>query len=208
MADKTTFTILTLKEKSSVGEFEDLYNNVAAGIGGNPLVFVTPSPTLLVFKAGFDALKAADVADNLANDASRIVLKEKKVEFLELLRQMAAYVLGVANGSRYIAELSGFKLSKATTTPKVQTGIVVIERRPGPGDGEASVRINKGGFDMVIVELKLEDNSWKMIGAFTLSKFILKGLPSGSSNIRITGYKGDVPGTVDGSVVETVVKAV
>lgn len=208
MADKTTFTILTLKEKATVKDFEDLYDNVAAGIAGNPLVFVTPAPSLLVFKAGIDALKAADVAENLANDASRIVLKEKKVEMRELFRQMAAYVLGVANGSRYIAELSGFKLSKAITTSKPITGIVVIETWPGPGDGEATVRIDKGGFDMVIVELEMEDNSWRMIGAFTLSKFILKGLPSGRSNIRITGYKGDVKGTVPNTVVETVVKAV
>jgi hypothetical protein len=208
MADKSTFTILTLKEKATVGDFEDLYDNVAAGIGGNATVFVTPAPTLLVFKAGIDALKAADVAENLANDASRIVLGEKKVEMRELFRQMAAYVIGVANGSRYIAELSGFKLSKAVTTSKPVTGIVVVDKRPGPGDGESTVRINKGGFDMVIVELKMEDNSWRMIGAFTLRKFILKGLPSGSSTVRLTGYKGDVMGTVENSVVETIVKAV
>ncbi|MBI1224620.1 MAG: hypothetical protein GC192_05235 [Bacteroidetes bacterium] len=154
-------------------------------------------------------MSAANVAENLANDASRIVLKQKKLELLELLRQLAAYVYGVANGNRYIAELSGFKLSKETTTPKHTSGIVVRDVKPGPGDGEAMVRLaSRGGFDMFQVELKLADDSWRVLRAFTLSKFIIKGLPSGSSIIRITGFKSDVPGTGEGSVIEIVVKAV
>lgn len=209
MATKTTFTILLPNERASVEEFDDLYADVSAGISGNPEVFVTPAPTMLELKAGRDAMVAANVADNLANTASRIVLKEKKVEFLGLLRQLAAYVIGVANGDRYIAELSGFKLSKETTSPKQTSGIIVKDVKPGPGDGQATVRMaSRGGFDMLQVELKQPDDSWRILGGYTLKKFVLKGLPSGSSVIRITGFKSDVPGTGEGSVVEIVVKAV
>ncbi|GEM_PF-2204527 len=205
MAQRTIFTIILLTMKDSAEAFEDLCNEVDAGIGGNPLVFVTPSPTLLALKAARDAMIAADVADNYANDASRIVLKERKEEVLALLRQLAAYVIGVAKGNRYIAALSGFKLSKEETTPKPTGSFSIKDTKPGTSDGEAIVRLaSKGGYTMFTVEKKMPSGEWVMIKAFQLKVFTLTGLPSGSTNIRITGYKSDDPGMV----LETVVKAV
>lgn len=205
MAQKTTFSILLPKLTQPVKDFTDLCDDIDAGIGGNPTKFVTPSPTLEALRAAKDAIISADVAENLVNDASRIVLRQRKRELLDILREIAAYVIGVAKSDRYIAELSGCKLSKEETTPKPTGEFSIKDTKPGSNDGEAILRLSdKGGYTMFIVERKTTEGEWVQIGAFQLKTYTIKGLPSGSSVIRITGYKSDVAG----HSVETVVKAV
>jgi translation initiation factor IF-1 len=205
MAKKDSFTIVLPKETTPVAKITNYSEGAQAGITANPDHFKAPSPTVQELKDATDVMVAADVADTLVNDTTRLTLKNKKKAVLEILKKMAAFVIGAAKGDRYIASLSGFQLSKEETSPKPQTEILIKDTMVGPGDGQATVRLaSRGGHDMFIVELKQADDSWKMIGAFTLSTFVLTGLASGSSVIRITGYKSDVMG----KVVETVVKAV
>lgn len=205
MAKKDSFTIVLLQETATVAKINNLSEAVQAGITAHPEHFAEPSPTIKELKDATTAMNTANVAENLANDMTRLELKKRKNEVLGILKRMAAYVIGVAKGDRYIASLSGFQLSKEETGPLPLSDVLVKDTTPGPGDGEATVRLaSKGGHDFVIVELKLPDGTWKMIGAFKLTVFVLKGLPNGSSVVRITGYKSDVKG----SEVETVVKAV
>ena len=205
MATKTSFTILLPVASRPVKELTDLCDDIEAGIGGNPTKFVTPSPTLEALRAAKDAVISANVAENLVNDASRIVLRQRKRELLDLLREIAAYVIGVAKSDRYVAELSGCKLSKEETTPQPTGEFRIRDIKPGSNDGEAVLRLaDKGGYAMFIVERKTTEGEWVQIGAFQLKTYTIKGLPSGSSVIRITGYKSDVAG----HSVETVVKAV
>lgn len=205
MARKNLFTIVIPKATAPTNAVSKYSANVQAGLSANTDKFATPSPTVAQLKTATDEMIAADVAEDLASDASRLVLKQKKKAILDLLREMSAYVIGVAKGDRYVAALSGFELSKEETS-SVPTGeIIVDDVRPSANDGEAILRLaDKGGYTMFILERKLPDDTWVMIGAFQLKTYTIKGLPSGASVVRITGYKGDVPG----DSLDIVVKAV
>jgi hypothetical protein len=205
MAKRNAFTIMLPSERTSVIAISKYSSNVQAGLTANTDKFATPSPTVAQLKTATDEMIAADVAGDLVNDASRLVLKQKKKAVLDLLREIAAYVIGVAKGDRYVAALSGFELSKEETS-SVPTGeIIVDDVRPSANDGEAVLRLaDKGGYTMFILERKLPDDTWVMIGAFQLKTYTIKGLPSGASVVRITGYKGDIPG----DSLDIVVKAV
>jgi hypothetical protein len=205
MAKKEQFSIIQPKPKTPVAKLSDYSKNVQSGIGGQPTYFVEPSPPVKDLKDATDAMNAANVAEDLANDATRKELANQKKKVLEILALLAAYVIGVAKGDRYIASLSGFELTKEETTPKKTGEIKILDTKPGSNDGEAILRLSdKGGYTMFIVERKTAAGDWMIIGAFQLKTYTIKGLPSGSTVVRITGYKSDVPG----NSVETVVKAV
>lgn len=205
MAKRKKFSIKLPELKAPVTKIDDYSKNVQNGIAANPAHFSNPSPALNELLEATDLMNKADVAEDLANESTRKVLANQKKNVLEILAKLAAYVIGMAKGDRYIASLSGFELSKEETTPQRTGEIKVYNTKPGSNDGEAIVRLSdKGGYTMLIVERKTTEADWVMIGAFQLKTFTIKGLPSGSSVIRITGYKSDVAG----ASVETVVKAV
>lgn len=205
MAKKDKFTIKLPRLKDSVSKISNYSLNVQSGIAAHPEHFAEPSPPLRELKEATDAMNTANVADDLANDNTRKELENQKKKVLELLGYLAAYVIGVAKNDRYIASLSGFELSKEETSPKKTGAIKILDSKPGSNDGEAILRLaDRGGYTMFIVERKTAEGNWVMIGAFQLMTYTIKGLPSGSSVIRITGYKSDVPG----QSVETVVRAV
>lgn len=205
MAKRTKFTIKLLEFKDSVSKISNYSLNVQSGLTTYREHFAEPSPSVSELKTATDAMNTANVADDLASDTTRKELEKQKKNVLEILGKMAAYVIGVAKVDRYIASLSGFELSKEETTPQKTGEIKVLDSKPGSNDGEAILRLSdKGGYTMFIVERKAAEGNWVMMGAFQLKTYTIKGLPSGSSVIRITGYKSDVAG----AAVETVVKAV
>ncbi len=173
------------------------------GMTTNAAIFAEPPITMVVFKAKIDALEASMVAKNISSAATRELTNKHRLELRQMLVQLAAYVIGVANGDRYTASLSGFQLSKETSETRPQTNFTIKSITIGTLPGTADITIGaRGGNDLFKVYLKVGDN-YVMHDAFTGKNYRLSGLSSGSNNIRIIGFKSDV----EGPVVDTVANA-
>lgn len=205
MAKRKKFVIILPEEKSSVQAILSYGRSVLSGLKSHPDKFPEPTPTPAALETALDELEAANLPEGDMSDNARIMLHEKKRIVLGVLRELSAYVIGVSKGDRFTASLSGFKLSAEETKATQQGEILIKYIKPGLNSGEAIVRIgNRGGHDLFIVSLKKADGEFVMLDAFSLSTFTIKGLPSGSSVILITGKKSDVAG----ASVEAVAKAV
>lgn len=194
MAKRTKLNYLLPDEKTPANEVIAEGDNLVAGLTDNPTVFVDPTPTPAEITTDLNLLKTANsVPDNEKNTLTRDLLQKRKEDFINnMLKPAANYGLFVANGDRYIAGLLGLKLSKEETnnyTPSVFSAYFV---GAGPSEGTAKVRINqRAGNALFKVYLKVNDE-WKLWDAFNTLTFIVTGLPSGSSQLRIIGKKGDV----------------
>ncbi len=167
--------------------------NVINGMTEHVAIYPAPTPTVAALVTALDELVAADVPFAERNINSSIVLQQKKVVVIDLLSSMSNYVLLIANGDRPKAALSGFGLNKENTTNHTPSQFGVAFDGAGPDGGTAYVRITeRAGNALFIVQLLVEDK-WVMIDAFNTLRFLVKGLPSGASTLRIYGKKGEVP---------------
>lgn len=205
MAVVKKIIIILPSEDDSVISVINYGRNVKNGFTDNAAIFPDINPTLPEITAALTELENSIPAPSEKNTISTNLLQKRKKDFINnILKKNASYVLMVANDDRYVAGLSGYKLNKEERTPIAQEPISAEFVGPGAEDGTAYIRITeRGNNDFFIVSLKEGDN-WKMLDAFKLKEFMLQGLPSGSSIIRIAGKKGDVLGTP----IELVVKAV
>ena len=203
MATYTGFKILLPPLDASALKMLTYAKSGYTGLTTNAATFAEPPITMVVYKAKIDALEASMVAKNISSEVTRELTNKHRLELREMLVKLAAYVIGVANGDRYTASLSGFTLSKEVSETRPQTNFTIKNISIGTLPGTADITIGaRGGNDMFKVYLKVGDD-YVMHDAFTGKNYRLTGLPSGSNNIRIIGFKSDVAGPV----VDTVANA-
>lgn len=198
-------SIILPKENASVSSVIAYGKNVKNGLTDNATTFPDPEPTLVQLGTALTELEASIPPADEKNTVSTNLMQKLKKDFIKnMLSPIADYVLLVANGDRFTAGLSGCKLNKEERLPVVQGPISGTYVSAGAEDGTANIRItDRGNNDFFVFSLKVGDN-WVVLDAFGLVDILVKGLPSGSSIIRIVGKKSDVPGTP----IELVVKAV
>ncbi|MBI1225734.1 MAG: hypothetical protein GC192_10905 [Bacteroidetes bacterium] len=191
MAKIKKLSIKLPKENASVASVISYCDNVETGMADNADTFPDPVPTLALFTAALVALKASVPSRDEKNTTNtKLMQKNKKDIINNFLKPWADYVLLVANGDRYTAGLSGFVLNVEDTMEHDPSAFTATFKGVGPDGGQAIVEINqRAGNALFIVELKVGDQ-WEMIDAFNTLKFVVEGLPSGESTLRITGKKG------------------
>ena len=140
--------------------------------------FVTPNPTLASLKTALDdtETKAAIAKDGSKQDKSD--LKESKKKSVNILRQLAWYVEGIADGNENILISSGFELSKEPI-PSQRDDFWIIA---GVGSGEMTigcVAFPRAGAYIWQVSatstVPAADKDWLFAGASTQRKTKLKG---------------------------------
>ena len=193
MAKRSEFKIILPKSKTLVSSVISTGDSVKTNMTKNLAVFPDPVPTLDDLGTALQALKDSVPPENERSTASNNLTEKLKKEFIEnYLKPLSGYVLFVAKGDRYKAGLSGFELSKEDTVERAPGEIEAVFVGPGPSEGTAKVRIlNRAGNALFKVYLKVDDK-WVMLDAFNTLTFIVKNLPSGSSQLRIIGKKGDL----------------
>lgn len=151
--------------------------SVHTKMSGNPY-FETPNPTLASLKAALDdtETKAAIAKDGSKQDKSNLKVAKKTV--VDVLRGLAWYVEGVANGDENILISSGFELSKEPI-PSQRDDFFMLQ---GIGSGEliiGCVAFPKAGAYIWQVSatstLPAADKDWLFAGASTQRKTNLKG---------------------------------
>ena len=155
----------------------EFIRNVITLMTSNPN-FTTPSPTL----AAVDT--AVTQYESLVQEASngdRIVIAARnaaKGGLLSLVRQLAAYVQGQANGNRAVLLSSGFKATRLPATPSlpgVPVGPVLLA---GPHNGSLffRFRLDRNTRNCSIQLADAADGPWTDWGLSTRSKVLLEGL--------------------------------
>lgn len=190
MAKIKKLSIKIPKEEASVSSVISYCENVKTGMTDNAATFPDADPTLLLFIAALTALKASVPSKDEKNTTNTKAMQKHKKDIIKnFLQPWSEYVLLVANGDRYVAGLSGFVLNVENTVEKDPSAFTATFVGVGPDGGQAIVEITeRAGNALFIVEKKVGED-WVMIDAFNTLKFTVEGLPSGESNIRITGKK-------------------
>lgn len=194
MARKKKLSFILPTEKTSADKVSDQGDSLVNGLTDNDDIFETPVPSVADITTGLNLLKTANsVPENEQNHNTRELLKKRKVDFINnLLMPSSYYVLSVANEDRYIAGLVGLEMNKEDTSTHTPSVFTATFEGVGAASGTAKVRINnRAGNALFKVFLRVGD-AWVLWDAFNTLKFTVKGLPSGSSTIRIIGKKGDV----------------
>lgn len=180
--------------KTPAAKVIDDGDSVVAGLTDNPTVFEEPVPPIADITTGLTLLKTANsVPENEQNTLSRELLKKRKEDFIEFLLTPASnYGLFIANEDRYTAGLLGLPLNKEETTAHNPSAFTAVFEGVGAAAGTAKVRISdRAGNALFKVFLKV-GTDWVLWDAYNTLSFIVSGLPSGSSTIRIIGKKGEV----------------
>lgn len=169
-------------------------------MAGNP-DFPTPQPPLADIKTAREKLELAiATALNGGKDAT-FAKNQAEAELDELLVQEAGYVVSVAGGNEAKILGAGYEVRKPASPigplPKVanlradltdQVGEILTDWDPLRGAHEFEVQRNSG--DPAV------EADWKVIAFTTKSKFLDKGLVSGSWHwyrVRARGTAGDSP---------------
>ncbi len=191
MAKRKKFTIILLEENASATSVLTLGKSVSTNMGLNATTFPTPPVALTALDTALEELEEADVPEDNRSNMTDLNLKNKKLIVLAMLSTLAGYVLMIANGNRNKASLSGFTLSAEDTVDHPPGEFELKSRKAGADEGTVEIRLNhRAGNAVFIVQLKVGDE-WVIIDAFNTITFVVKGLPSGTSYLRIYGKKGD-----------------
>src|SRR5690349_19619770 len=108
---------------------------------GNPL-FTNPNPTLPVYKTAFTDYRTAYENALLGGKPLKAILKQKREEFIALLKQMASYVNNIANGDATVITSAGFDIN-STPVSHVMTKVVGVTGSTGAHTGEVNLEWNK-----------------------------------------------------------------
>ncbi|MBI1225163.1 MAG: hypothetical protein GC192_07970 [Bacteroidetes bacterium] len=203
MSRYRSFRIKLPSANASATSVYNYGNAVKVGLSANVATYASPTPTVAQLTTALDELLAADVPKTERSENTRNTLLQKIAAVMEMLEDLAPYVIGIAGNDRYKAGLSGFPLSKEESTVRHQGPFGIKSVKPGEADGTVDIVLsNRGGNDYFKVFRKVDD-VWVLHDAFQNKSYTLTNLPSGTSIIKIVGYKSDMPG----SEVETVAKA-
>lgn len=119
---------------------------ILASMQAHPEYFSKPTPTYEVVQT---AITELSIAETNAASGDRMKISERdtrKAELVNLLQQMGTFVNFVANGSREIAEKSGFELVKPKTK-RILEPITIgpkLLRTDTPGSIDASIIAQRG----------------------------------------------------------------
>lgn len=185
-------SIILPDERSPVSTVITDGENVLEGMTNNADVFTTPPVTMLALAAALNLLKDSVVPENEKNTTTTNLMHKRKADFIknELL-PLSNYVLLVANGDRYIAGLSGFRLNKEETSNTEPGEFQAVSMGVGPIVGSTIVRIlERAGCIFFIVKHKVGDD-YIMHNAYNTLTFTVTDLPSGSNILQIIGKKGE-----------------
>lgn len=203
MAKISKLSIILPEKKASATDVVTYARRVKTNLTTYAETFPNPTVKLPDFEAAITTLENSIVTGKEKSDATDERTAQFQKPVMEMLYTLSVYVLMVANSDRYIAGLSGFTLNKEESEAKKTEDLAVDNSKPGKEDGTVIISLKgRAGYDLFIVERKTE-TGWTMLWAYRKLYFTVKGLPSGSSILRITGTKGDVPG----DSIEIVVKA-
>ncbi len=190
MARRKKLFIILPTEKSPVSTVIADGESVLEGMTNHADVFTAPPVTMLALAAALNLLKDAVVPENEKNTTTTNLMQKRKADFIknELL-PLSNYVLLVANGDRYIAGLSGFRLNKEESTPIDPSEFSATFISVGSVIGSAIIRIDeRAGSSFFIVKLKVGDD-FVMHDAFDTLLIEVTNLPSGPNILEIYGKK-------------------
>lgn len=191
MATLNQFKFVLPTKDDSPAKVLSVAKSGKTGLTANAAIFPNTPISMVDYGAKITALENSMVEKKYSSDATREVRDKHKEDLVDMIVEQAAYAFGVANGSRYTAGLSGFPLSKETSETIPQGPFTIKSILPGGLPGTAVITIGtRGGNDMFKVYLKVGED-YVMLDAFMGKTYTLTGLPSGTSNIRIIGFKGD-----------------
>lgn len=189
---KIKLGIILPKPKSPATDYVSLGRAVVSGLTSNPSIFVTPAVPIKDIDDATKAVEDAIVPELKKSKETDLILESKKQALLSLLITESNYVLLIANGDRMTAELSGFKLTKESTTKQDPSALEVKKIAIGADPGTAIITLKeRAGCAFFLVMLKLEDGTFQLIDGFNTLEFTVTSLPSGESTLRIYGKKDD-----------------
>lgn len=188
---KKLFIILPT-EKSPVSTVIADGESVLEGMTNHTAEFPEPPVTMVAFAAALNLLKDSVVPESEKNTTTTNLMQKRKVDFINnQLLPNSNYVLLVANGDRYIAGLSGYRLSKEEVTPVEPSEFQAVSMGVGPIVGSTIVRIlERAGCIFFIVKHKVGDD-YIMHNAYNTLTFTVTDLPSGTNILQIIGKKGE-----------------
>jgi hypothetical protein len=189
---KRKLGIILPTKKSPTSEYTTTGKSVVSGIGSNPTIFANPVVPMKDLDEATKAVEAAILPELKQSRETDLILETKKAALLVILNKLANYVLLIANGDRMIAELSGFKLTKETSESQDPSALELKKTSIGANPGTAQVVLkDRAGAAFFLVMLKDIHGEFKIIDGFNTLDFIVLGLPSGESTLRIYGKKNE-----------------
>lgn len=163
--------------------------------------FTTPTPPVAAITTARLKLEAAIAATLNGGKDATFAKNEAEAELDELIVQEAGYVVSVAGGNEALILSAGFEVRKPGTPigplPQVanlradltdQLGEILADWDPLHGAHEFEVQRNSGD--------PADELGWKVVAFTTKSKYLDKGLASGSMHwyrVRARGTAGDSP---------------
>ena len=152
--------------------------------------FPTPEPTLVVFEA---ALAAYSAALSNAQDGGKLevaIKNQKKEELLDLLTQLADYVVFTSKGDRVKAISSGFTITKvpAPAPPVTKPESMRVENGLNSGELQTKVANVKGARSYVhqfTNDATLAEASWKTVACSSAQALIVNLQPGVKYYFRV-----------------------
>ncbi len=169
-------------DKLNDADLEAKANHIYASMNGNT-IFPTPTPTLTVFQTAID-----DYSDALAKAESgsaydKAAKNQKRLELIDILHQLGAYVLFASGGLELNAISSGFSIAKNPTPSPAVTPAGNQKLVEGPNAGQLKYSFDKvPGARSYVYEYTPDPitgaSTWKSQGG-TTRKTVFTGLESG-----------------------------
>jgi hypothetical protein len=163
--------------KGSVAVFLGNATFIVNSVTGAVTTFASPTPTLAAVQAGIDNLTSAEAAAKVGGKTARLFRDDKRLELLELLKQLGVYVELVAMGDRAISSLAGYALVKIREALPFITsvGVPTIEAGPNAGDLIAKIAKVEGASSykfLVSTDAAAPLNTWASYDSNTLKRLI------------------------------------
>jgi hypothetical protein len=163
--------------------------------------FTTPNPTMPALGTGITNAQTKIAAYNSALAALDVLKTDRDTAvaaLTALVRQEAAYVDNIANGSASIIQSAGMSVQSQRTPSGVPDMVQNLSLSAGDNAGEIDahwdpVKGTKIGYDLQWTLTPLTEASWKDLPGTTKSKAALLGFPSGQQiylRVRAKGSGG------------------
>ena len=124
------------KKKDS--EKIDLGESTHDKIAADAVTFTNVNPSLPDYKTGFLEYRTAYENALLGGKPLKAILRIKRAAFIDLLKQMKAYVDNIANGDASIITAAGFD-TNSTPVSRTMTKVTGVTGSTGQNSGEANL---------------------------------------------------------------------
>ena len=160
--------------------------------------FTTPNPTLLALGTGITTAQTKIAAYNSALAALDLLKSDRDTAvaaLVALVRQEAAYVDNIANGSASIIQSAGMGVQAQRTPSGVPDMVQNLSLSAGDNAGEIDAHWDpikgvKISYDLQWSPYPATEATWKDLPGTTKSKAVLTGFPSGTQILIRVRAKG------------------